>query len=134
LMIVIAILGILVAIGIPQFLIFQSKAKRTEGISILQATRISEEVYYTSNDTYTLDELKLLELKWIQEIPKYYIYFFQISSDQPKQGIIVEVRGNIDKDYSPGDLDWVVLIHGDPGPMALGYKPGIYIIHDDIIN
>lgn len=52
LMIVVAIIGILAAIAIPNFLTFRLKAKITEAKSNLGSIRIGEEAYNTEEDTY----------------------------------------------------------------------------------
>jgi type IV pilus assembly protein PilA len=52
LMIVVAIIGILAAIAIPNFLRFQLKAKSSEGKSNLAAIRTAEESYYSEFGTY----------------------------------------------------------------------------------
>ena len=52
LMIVVAIIGILAAIAIPNFLRFQLKAKTSEGKTNLAAIRTSEESYYAEFGLY----------------------------------------------------------------------------------
>ncbi len=52
LMIVVAIIGILAAIAIPNFLRFQLKAKSSEGKTNLAAIRTAEESYYAEYGNY----------------------------------------------------------------------------------
>ena len=52
LMIVVAIIGILAAIAIPNFLNYQKKAKTSEAKTNLGAIRTSEEAYKAENDRY----------------------------------------------------------------------------------
>ena len=52
LMIVVAIIGILAAIAIPNFLRFQLKAKSSEGKTNLAAIRTAEQSYYSEFGTY----------------------------------------------------------------------------------
>ena len=52
LMIVVAIIGILAAIAIPNFLRFQLKAKTSEGKTNLAAIRTAEESYYSEYGSY----------------------------------------------------------------------------------
>jgi type IV pilus assembly protein PilA len=52
LMIVVAIIGILAAIAIPNFLRFQLKAKSSEGKTNLAAIRTAEESYYSEFGNY----------------------------------------------------------------------------------
>lgn len=53
LMIVIAIIGILAAIGWPAYMGQQKKAARTEAFSNLQSLRLLEEQFLAENGTYT---------------------------------------------------------------------------------
>lgn len=52
LMIVVAIIGILAAIAIPNFLAYQCKAKQAEAKSALGNVRTSQEAYRAEQDTY----------------------------------------------------------------------------------
>ena len=52
LMIVVAIIGILAAIAIPNFLRFQLKAKTSEGKTNIAAIRTAEQSYYSEFGTY----------------------------------------------------------------------------------
>jgi type IV pilus assembly protein PilA len=52
LMIVVAIIGILAAIAIPNFVNFQLKAKTAEAKSNLGSIRLCEETYMSENDVY----------------------------------------------------------------------------------
>lgn len=55
LMIVVAIIGILAAIAIPNFLSFQAKAKQSEAKSNLGAIHTSEVAYFGENNSYSND-------------------------------------------------------------------------------
>ena len=52
LMIVVAIIGVLAAIAIPQYNNFRLKAKTAEAKSNLGAIRLGEEAYFTENEVY----------------------------------------------------------------------------------
>ena len=52
LMIVVAIIGILAAIAIPNFLRYQAKAKQSEAKTNLGAIFVSEVAYFGENDVY----------------------------------------------------------------------------------
>lgn len=59
LMIVVAIIGVLAAIAIPNFLNYQCKAKQSEAKSNLGSIRTSEEAYLAEYDAYTTDLTKI---------------------------------------------------------------------------
>lgn len=52
LMIVVAIIGILAAIAIPNFMNYQCKAKQSEAKNTLGALRTSQEAYFAENSEY----------------------------------------------------------------------------------
>jgi type IV pilus assembly protein PilA len=58
-MIVIAIIGILAAIAIPQFSRYRMRAYNSAVISDLKNTSLAEEAYYNDNQSYTKDMSKL---------------------------------------------------------------------------
>jgi type IV pilus assembly protein PilA len=60
LMIVVAIIGILAAIAIPNFMTYQCKAKQSEAKSILGSIRTAQEAYYAEHSNYaaSLDAMK----------------------------------------------------------------------------
>lgn len=53
LMIVVAIIGILAAIAIPNFMNYQCKARQSEAKTALGTLRTLQEAYYAQYDTYT---------------------------------------------------------------------------------
>ncbi len=59
LMIVVAIIGILAAIAIPNFLTYQCKAKQAEAKSVLGSIRVLQEAYLAEFDTYADSTAKL---------------------------------------------------------------------------
>ncbi len=59
LMIVIAIIGILVAVAIPNFLRAMDKAKYNRCVQVLSALKVAEEMYISDNNIYTDDPEEL---------------------------------------------------------------------------
>jgi len=55
LMIVVAIIGILAAIAIPNFMSYQCKASQSEARTALGTLRVIQEAYYAEYDTYASD-------------------------------------------------------------------------------
>jgi type IV pilus assembly protein PilA len=53
LMIVVAIIGILAAIAVPNFIKFQCRSKQSEAKGNLKALYVSQESYRAENDSYT---------------------------------------------------------------------------------
>ena len=74
LMIVVAIIGILAAIAIPDFLTFQAKAKQSEAKGNLGAIFTTQVAYYGENDGYANDDCFDL-LHWSPEGQTRYSYF-----------------------------------------------------------
>lgn len=58
LMIVVAIIGLLAAIAIPNFMRFQARAKQAEVKSGLKTAYVAQKTYFQANDTYTTETLK----------------------------------------------------------------------------
>lgn len=60
LLIVIAIIGILTAIAIPQFSIYRARAYNSAAVSDLKSAAIAQEAYYVENRTYASAEGSLM--------------------------------------------------------------------------
>ena len=74
LMIVVAIIGILAAIAIPNFLKFQAKSKTSEAKSNLKAIYVAETSYYGENNTYSSFD----NVHWVP-VGKNLIYAYSIN-------------------------------------------------------
>ena len=134
-MICVAILGILVAVAVPQYQRFTSTARRSEGYAFLRMIYTAEAVYYAAQDTYTLDPVRL----WLdgnenlfQSLPKNYLFYTPtFLSDDKNRGFGVGIWGNIDTDPS---MDLLALVVGTPNNYFTGYDNGIHILEDDVQN
>jgi type IV pilus assembly protein PilA len=78
LMIIVAIIGILAAIAIPNFMNYQCKAKQSEAKSNLGTIRTMQEAYYAEYDTYADDTGKI---------------GFEVRGDKERYDYSVEVDG-----------------------------------------
>ena len=73
LMIVVAILGILAAIAIPNFMRFQAKSKQSEAKSNLGAIGTTAEAFRSENDTYVAT---WAQLGWAPQGTTRYAYYY----------------------------------------------------------
>jgi type IV pilus assembly protein PilA len=76
LMIVVAIIGILAAIAIPNFLRFQAKSKQSEAKSNLGAIGTSAESYRVEKDTYIISSIA--DLGWQPTGSARYSYWYDV--------------------------------------------------------
>jgi prepilin-type N-terminal cleavage/methylation domain-containing protein len=67
--VVIVIIGVLAAFGVPRFLVAVERSKAAEGFAYLSAVRDSQERYEAQNGTYASD---LSALDIVQSPPTYY--------------------------------------------------------------
>ncbi len=87
------IIAILAAIAIPNFLLFQAKAKQSEARTILTGIYESELVYFSTENTFNVDpEVIRFELP---STPRYY-QFKIIHADE--DSFVARAWGNIDED------------------------------------
>ena len=77
LMIVVAIIGILAAIAIPNFLKFQCKAKQSEAKTNLAGIFTAEKAFFGEYNTYSTD---LVSVNWQPDGSPLYIYGFVTAS------------------------------------------------------
>ncbi len=129
LMIVVAILGILVAIAIPNFLTYQAKARQAEVKSMLAGTFMAATtVMYAQNGTYVITDIG--QLGFAPTGTPRYSYWFDVSGTPTRivggstatapcdvnsapagvgasgAGFTAGARGNIDSDNTCDD--WII--------------------------
>lgn len=132
-MIVVAIIGILASIAIPQFERFEKSTRRTEAYSILGGIRTLEAAYYSENDTYTQHVPTILNLFTANDtfyLPKYYNLGLPMVADDIRTGYIIGLRGNIDNDAQE---DLIAIVAGAPQSALPGYPDGIHVLGDDLL-
>ena len=104
LMIVVAIIGILAAIAIPNFMNYQCKAKQSEAKSALGDIRTMQEAYFAEHDGFgTLDNVG-----WsINTTEARYSYTMNTTGAT----FVAEASGDIDADGT--DDEWTIDDEGD---------------------
>jgi len=76
LMIVVAIIGILAAIAIPNFLKYQAKSKQSEARANLTSIYTNALTWYAEHDTYSLGGHPVTDLNWIPLSMTRYDYYY----------------------------------------------------------
>ena len=94
LMIVVAIVGILAAIAIPNFMRYQAKSKQSEAKVNLRSIYTSQNTYFGEFDTYTAN---MSDLGWMPEGGTRYSYTIPTASSS---SYTAEAAGNIDTDVT----------------------------------
>lgn len=93
LMIVVAIVGILSAIAVPNFLLFQARARQSEAKELLAALFVAEQSWFTENQSYA----NAATVGYVVAgAPKYYAAPVVTSADA--SGFTATTSGNIDTD------------------------------------
>ena len=134
LMIVVAIIGILAAIAIPNFLRFQLKAKSSEGKTNLAAIRTSEESYFAEYGVYVsafpsppTDQMAPYNQKTLY-VDAFPTLGFDITGWSPEGRVYFNYSAEINADASQftagagADIDNDVDSGG--APQVWGYKKG----------
>lgn len=119
LMIVIAIIGILAVIAIPNFMEFQARSKRSEAYANLKAIHTAEKAYYADKETYA----DLWTVGWAADGRFYYGYGLTFTPGL-RGNYRANASGDIDND---GEID-LISISSD-GPYA-----GTPVIEIDDLN
>jgi len=128
LMIVVAIIGILAAIAIPNFLRFQLKAKSSEGKTNLAAIRTAEQSYYSEFGVYvsadpepavaTIGSSKQTfsansgfnQIGWSPEGTVYFSY--AVNTDTAASGFFATAAADIDADSTDQSWGYLKLPNG----------------------
>jgi type IV pilus assembly protein PilA len=107
LMIVVAIIALLAAIAIPNFLKFQCKSKQSEVKAGLGAWYVSEKTFLAEHNTYGTD---LVVISWEPEGAPLYLYGFAPSVTYPT--------------VLPGIMGWDATRNNTSNPGVIGTPPG----------
>jgi type IV pilus assembly protein PilA len=97
LMIVVAIIGILAAIAIPNFIKFQAKAKQAEAKANMKGMFVAQRVYFSEHDNYTS---LMPHLGWIPERGNRYMIVVGCAS--------LSARTSATEDVSPANCGYTV--------------------------
>lgn len=103
LMIVVAIIGILAAIAIPNFLRYQAKTKQSEAKSNLGSIFTSQVTYFGEEDVYAST---IANLGWAPEGTTRYAYSISTAAPANATQFSSRATGNIDTDTT-ADV-WVI--------------------------
>ncbi len=111
LMIVVAIIGILAAVAIPQYQNFTKKSKASEAKVVLDGIITAEAAYFAENDNFTHN---LSDLGNPQGSPQYYRYGF---SGSPNSTAVTVVATPSNTAGVPAGLasTWTIIYNGRTG-------------------
>lgn len=103
LMIVVAIIGILAAIAIPNFLRFQAKSKQSEAKTNLGAIGTTAEAWRAENDTYVVTAIG--NLGWAPQGTSRYSYWYDVNgTDTAFPGGATGTLDGCNRDTAPGTI------------------------------
>jgi type IV pilus assembly protein PilA len=142
LMIVVAIIGILAAIAIPNFMRFQLKAKAGEGKTNLAAIRTAEESYMAEFGTYvgasahptsvpgamkvawgSVGSVGFATIGWAPEGAVYYQYAVSIDTTNGTD-FLAEAASDIDGNSTPNEWAYVKPVPGATSSVAAAVITG----------
>lgn len=92
-MVTLVIVAIIAGVSYPSYQRMVARSKQTEVKTVLQSIYIGEDLYFTTNQTYTenLDELDI-------QVPKNAKYTYSISVGESGNSFIAKGYANIDSD------------------------------------
>jgi len=111
LMIVVAIIGILAAIAIPNFIKFQARSKQSEAKANLKASFTAMKAFFQEKDRYSD---KVQEIGFVPERNNRFAYFLNATGTQSSRSTAVET-------YTAGGADTSIGVDEFKGYAALTY-------------
>jgi type IV pilus assembly protein PilA len=111
LMIVVAIIGILAAIAIPNFIKFQARSKQSEAKANLKASFTAMKAFFQEKDRYSD---KVQEIGFVPERNNRFAYFLNATGTQSNRSTAVET-------YTAGGADTSIAVDQFKGYAALVY-------------
>jgi len=129
-MIVIAIIAILAAVALPEYMRFQTKSKQLEGRLLVSTLKTGLIAYYGSEDIYTTDIWGLVTQTAVPNIKFYDSLNIFITAGYETQGFVVYVEGNIDNDVTRDGQAWK---KDNPGPGYAAYPQGFIMVVNDVV-
>lgn len=144
-MIVVAIIGLLAAIAIPQFLRFSWKSKRAEAWTLAKTIHTSQTAYFSSYDHFAFgngNNLILNNELGIGAINqgKYYQFQYATNNSNPvtdpkaTMDYIAALFGNIDDNANPADDDRLAIKNGTFAGVTGKPDNDPFLIYDDILD
>ena len=127
LLIVVAIIGIIAGIAIPNFLGARTKARVTRAFADMRAVADALESYYTDNATYPAEDSLSDELTpdYITNLPNDLFFdpdaedrnyrYYNNDDDAPTAWLLVSNGPDRDSDVTDEDIDWDARVAGQLG-------------------
>jgi prepilin-type N-terminal cleavage/methylation domain-containing protein len=111
--VVIVIIGVLAAFGVPKFLASVERSKAAEAFNYLSAVRSAEERYIAKEGVYCKDTSSL---DIVQAAPKY----FDLPNTTGTGDITTEVGGGTDTTIAAGGSSWTMTLTRKSGTSSYG--------------
>ncbi|MGB9428625.1 MAG: pilin [Gammaproteobacteria bacterium] len=121
LMIVIAIIGILAAIAIPQYQDYVTRSKVTEGLSLVQAPETAVAETYQSNGSMPSNGNVSFGLPTDTSIAGKYVTSVALSTSTNPEYITITYNGNVGGGVTSGEI---LVLSAVTGPGSIGWACG----------